>query len=238
MTHAQARIITPVKESLQTALRTFQAVKAAKGHFEYLVYDDKSSPETHEALKQAAERYQFTLLHTGTLTEKPSPNYREVLIDARHKCLADGLPLIIVESDVLVHPDTLQQLCATAAAEERVGMVGAVTVDAAGQVNYPYEKFKGERCTLFETERSLSFCCTLLHPDFMAAYDFEALDSAKDWHDNMISKAVREKGYRNLVLMSPPVQHLPHSSRPWKALKYKNPLLYYWRKFTQGKDKI
>ncbi|MBR6465174.1 MAG: glycosyltransferase family 2 protein, partial [Bacteroidales bacterium] len=27
-------------------------------------------------------------------------------------------------------------------------------------------------------------------------------------------------------------------SRPWKLLKYKNPIKYYWIKFTKGMDKI
>jgi len=34
------------------------------------------------------------------------------------------------------------------------------------------------------------------------------------------------------------VWHRPHSSRPWKQLKYTNPLKYYWLKFTKGLDKI
>ena len=40
-------------------------------------------------------------------------------------------------------------------------------------------------------------------------------------------------GYTSL-----PVLHRPHQSRPWKQLKYKNPLKYYWLKFTKGLDKI
>jgi hypothetical protein len=34
------------------------------------------------------------------------------------------------------------------------------------------------------------------------------------------------------------VTHRPHASRPWKQLKYKNPLKYYWLKLTKGLDKI
>ena len=41
-----------------------------------------------------------------------------------------------------------------------------------------------------------------------------------------------------ILQISNPVLHKPHSSRPWKQLKYKNPLLYYWRKLTQRRDKI
>jgi len=40
------------------------------------------------------------------------------------------------------------------------------------------------------------------------------------------------------LLTNVPVLHLPHSSRPWKMLKYTNPLKYYWKKYTKGLDKI
>ena len=40
------------------------------------------------------------------------------------------------------------------------------------------------------------------------------------------------------VLMDAPVWHRPHGSRPWKQLKYKNPLKYYFLKYWKGLDKI
>ncbi|EPR69845.1 hypothetical protein ADICYQ_1179 [Cyclobacterium qasimii M12-11B] len=45
-------------------------------------------------------------------------------------------------------------------------------------------------------------------------------------------------GFENYILPDLPVWHRPHASRPWKQLKYKNPVLYYFRKWFLGKDKI
>ncbi|HAH37561.1 MAG TPA: family 2 glycosyl transferase, partial [Algoriphagus sp.] len=45
-------------------------------------------------------------------------------------------------------------------------------------------------------------------------------------------------GFENFVLMDAPVWHRPHGSRPWKQLKYKNPLKYYFLKYWKGLDKI
>ena len=47
-----------------------------------------------------------------------------------------------------------------------------------------------------------------------------------------------ERRCRNFLFMDLPVVHRPHQRRPWKQLKYKNPLKYYWLKFTRGLDKI
>jgi len=45
-------------------------------------------------------------------------------------------------------------------------------------------------------------------------------------------------GFKNYLMTSLPVLHIPHSSRPWKHLKYTNPLKYYWKKLTEKRDKI
>ena len=117
-------------------------------------------------------------------------------------------------------------------------MVGAVTVDYDGKINFPYLKFKNKKREPIETERSLSFCCTLLSNAFLSHYNFEHMDKSKDWFDTTISYASLENGFRNYVLLDSPVLHKPHGSRPWKQLKYTNPLKYYWLKFTKRRDKI
>jgi hypothetical protein len=40
------------------------------------------------------------------------------------------------------------------------------------------------------------------------------------------------------VVFESPVIHKPHSSRPWKLLKYSNPLSYYLQKLLKRRDKI
>ena len=45
-------------------------------------------------------------------------------------------------------------------------------------------------------------------------------------------------GFQNYVFTTLPVWHRPHGSRPWKHLKHKNPIKYYWLKIVKGFDKI
>lgn len=53
-----------------------------------------------------------------------------------------------------------------------------------------------------------------------------------------ISHESLEQGMHNYLLTDLPVLHRPHGSRPWKKLKYSNPLKYYLKKYTKGWDKI
>ena len=72
----------------------------------------------------------------------------------------------------------------------------------------------------------------------LQAFDFHSLDAEKNWFDVTISHESLNAGLHNYLYTSLPVLHRPHQSRPWKQLKYKNPLKYYWLKFTKGLDKI
>ena len=66
----------------------------------------------------------------------------------------------------------------------------------------------------------------------------KTLDPSKNWYDVTISHESLKRGFQNYLFTTLPVWHRPHSSRPWKQLKYKNPLKYYWLKYTKGLDKI
>ena len=70
------------------------------------------------------------------------------------------------------------------------------------------------------------------------AFDFRQLDPTKNWFDVTISHEALKQGFQNYLFTTLPVWHRPHGSRPWKQLKYKNPLKYYWLKYTKGLDKI
>jgi hypothetical protein len=72
----------------------------------------------------------------------------------------------------------------------------------------------------------------------LRAYDFQQLNPEKNWYDVTISHESTRLGLNNYLFTTLPVLHRPHTSRPWKQLKYKNPLKYYWLKFTKGLDKI
>ena len=238
MVEYQALIITPVKNSLENTLLTVQSIKKSNIQCKYFVYDDFSEPEISKTLREEAKRLDYTYIHLSTLTNTPSPNYKFVLQDAQKKALEMGLDLIIVESDVEVKENTFENLLNFKNNHREVGLVGAITVGYDNQINFPYLKFKGESKEIIPTHRSLSFCCTLLSNAYLKAYDFMQLDNSKDWFDTVISHKATELGFKNYVLMNDTVLHKPHGSRPWKQLKYTNPLKYYWLKFTKGRDKI
>lgn len=52
-----ALLVTPVKDSPETTRRTIEAVAAASGNFEYLVFDDFSGPETRQLLRKKAPNW-------------------------------------------------------------------------------------------------------------------------------------------------------------------------------------
>lgn len=226
-------VIMPIKDSIETAEQAIRAI-VSSGHT-LTVFDDNSTAETATRLDQLASELKIGVVHVGQKIDHPSPNYRWVLINAQRECINTNRHLVIVESDVIVNADTLDRLAA--AVEPKVGMVAAVTHDTEGQVNFPYEYAKRIHADGVCTKR-FSFCCTLLTNAFLRAYDFEQLNPEKNWYDVHISHMSVKLGFDNILQVTNPVLHKPHSSRPWKQLKYTNPLLYYWRKITQHKDKI
>lgn len=233
MVNNPVHIIMPVKDSIQTAERAIRAIKASG--YTLCVYDDYSLPENAARLEELQVELGIELIHVGEHTDHSSPNYRWVLIDAQRKAIEQHRDLIIIESDVIVKSNTISSLCA--AVREGIGMIAAVTTDEQGNVNFPYEYARGI-LTDGVCRKRFSFCCTLLTNAFLRAYDFTQLDTTKNWYDVHISHMALQLGFENILQVSNPVLHMPHSSRPWKKLKYTNPLLYYWRKWTQRRDKI
>ncbi len=226
-------IIMPVKDSLETAEQAIRAI-VASGH-NVCVYDDYSSDENAARLDALRDEFGIRVVHIREVLDHPSPNYRWVLNTAQREAIEKNQDLVIVESDVIVKEGTISRL--QQAISKGVGMVAAVTVNEEGEVNFPYEYARKIQQDGSCTKR-FSFCCTLLTNAFLKAYSFEQLDPTKNWYDVHISHMSRQLGFENILLISNPVLHKPHSSRPWKQLKYKNPLLYYWRKLTQRRDKI
>lgn len=233
-------IITPVKDSIDSTLETVRAVLASKllVPYTYTIYNDFSTPENTARLQQASKEMGFRLVNLSDLTSHPSPNYLLVLQRERRACMEENAGLLIVESDVTVRPDTLQGLWDGASRHEDCGIAASVTVDEAGRINYPYGYAKGHENEEIDNRRHCSFCCSLLTPTLFRKVDFEALDASKSWYDVTISHRSLEEGLHNYLYTTLPVLHRPHASRPWKQLKYKNPLKYYWIKWTKGFDKI
>jgi len=232
-------IITPVKDSLITALETIDGIMCSDTHnYVYTVYDDYSTSETRDVLRQKSEEKGFNLVHLSDLTDHPSPNYLVVLQHAQRQALADKSPLLIVESDVIVRQNTISELLMLYNTVENPGMIAAVTTDETGKINFPYLFASHLPEKTISTTKRLSFCCTLLTPQFLSNYDFSSLNPDKNWYDVFITRQSIASGFTNYLALNIPVLHKPHSSRPWKLEKYSNPIKYYWKKITQGRDKI
>ena len=233
-------IITPVKDSLETTLRTIERIMQSETSvkFSYTVYNDFSTNETTERLDAESKKQGFNLINLKDITTHPSPNYLLILQTAQQKAKAEGAHLLIIESDVIIEKETVQRLYDYCRELDKAGMIASVTTDMVGNINFPYLYAQKYKNGIISTRKRLSFCCTLLTIDFLRSFDFGQLHPQKSWYDVYISHKSIESGFNNYLLTSLPVLHLPHSSRPWKLLKYTNPLKYYWRKLLNNKDKI
>lgn len=239
MPQSQLHIIMPVKDSIEMTEKAIRAV-VSSGHT-LCVYDDYSLPENAKQLDEIATETGIQIIRIADLTDHPSPNYRFVLQKAQQDALAQGKHLVIVESDVIVQAGTLDRMLTEV--KDGVGMVAAVTVDENDEYNFPYHYLRRLRYRFLSrktipTKKRFSFCCTLLTSEFLHKADFQLLDPTKNWYDVTISHWSLRLGLRNMLMLDNPVLHFPHASRPWKRLKYTNPLLYYWRKIAQKKDRI
>ena len=239
MPQSQLHIIMPVKDSIEMTEKAIRAV-VSSGHT-LCVYDDYSLPENAKQLDEIATETGIQIIRIADLTDHPSPNYRFVLQKAQQDALAQGKHLVIVESDVIVQAGTLDRMLTEV--KDGVGMVAAVTVDENDEYNFPYHYLRRLRYRFLSrktipTKKRFSFCCTLLTSELLHKADFQLLDPTKNWYDVTISHWSVRLGLRNMLMLDNPVLHFPHASRPWKRLKYTNPLLYYWRKIVQKKDRI
>jgi hypothetical protein len=231
-------VITPVKNSLDTLKQTILSVNQSNIDRDYFVFNDFSERPTELYLKEHADELGFNLINLSDYVQTPSPNYRTVLIMAQKMALESKRDLVLVESDVIVKSNTIKNMISFQYENPSAGMVADITTDSRGKINFPYNHVSESGPDVIKTNRSLSFCCTLLSNKLLTAVDFETLRTDKDWYDVHISKKSRSLGFDNYLLKNVQVQHLPHSSRPWKNEKYKNPLSYYFKKFFLKRDRI
>lgn len=234
----EALVITPVKDSLKTTIETIRSIHQSNGKFLHRIYNDFSTDETTQELELIRSLYNFELINLSEITDTPSPNYRLVLQMAQKEALELNIPLIIVESDVEVKTDTLKELIRYSNELGSCGMVAAITKNMEGEINFPYLNFKSAKKDIVKTRHSLSFCCTLLTIELLKQYNFNSLSIEKHWYDVSISRKSILLGLNNYLIISMEVLHKPHSSRPWKQLKYQNPLKYYYKKLIKRLDRI
>ncbi|MDD2243689.1 MAG: glycosyltransferase family A protein [Dysgonamonadaceae bacterium] len=233
-------VILPVKNSLDTTLQTIDSILNSDIQIEYdfTVYNDFSDEKTTQTLDLLSISKGFNLVNLSDITNHPSPNYLLILQIAQQKAIAQNAHLLIVESDVLVKKDTLRILYDQLKDIQNPALVAAVTTDEEGEINFPYQYALKMESGVVHTQKRLSFCCTLLTNSYLNAFDFKLLDPSKSWYDIFISHKANELGFNNYLITSCKVVHKPHSSRPWKKLKYSNPLKYYWQKLINRRDRI
>lgn len=234
----KALVITPVKDSLETVRKTIPAVSEAQGEFEYIVFNDFSNSETRNFLENNQSRFRYNLINLEDYTSSPSPNYNQVLKMGQRMALEKQAHLILIESDVIIRRNTITDLVSFVENLPRPGLIGVATVNHDGKYNFPYAYLKEDKEIISETSRSLSFCCTLLSNPFIKSYSFENLPPQKDWYDIYISRQAKKSGFQNYLVKKDAVLHIPHSSRPWKQLKYTHPFRYYFHKVLHKKDRI
>jgi hypothetical protein len=141
----------------------------------------------------------FQLIHLNDVTKYTIPNYKLVLQLAQQKAIEKQKPLIIVESDVIVHPIPFAGCLMLPKSQKRPGLVGAITTDSKGNYNFPYNFEKTKSLQTVNTSHSLSFCCTLLSLPFLETYKFTALPQQKDWFDVTISRQSKKSGFQNYL---------------------------------------
>jgi len=235
---SRAIVVTPVKDSPDTSERTIQAICNSEEDFDYYVFNDFSNNETKQMLQKSADKFGFHLINLEDITTAPPPNYRLVLEISQKKAVENQAPLIIIESDVIVKSDTIINLLHLNETLDKPGLTGAITTDSEGRYNFPYNFEKIKSSEVKKTRHSLSFCCTILSYSFLQATDFRNLPAKKDWYDITISRLSKKLGFNNYLAKNLEVLHAPHSSRPWKNLKYTNLPLYYIQKILRKRDRI
>ena len=139
---------------------------------------------------------------------------------------------------MVVKKNTFEELFKILKSKSKAGLIGAITVDKNGDYNFPYTFEKVKSDEIKNTSHSLSFCCTLISSELLQKFDFKNLSQNKDWFDVYISRQSKKLGFNNYLAKGVEVLHLPHSSRPWKHLKYKRPVLYYIKKVFNKRDRI
>lgn len=233
-----ALIVTPVKDSIETTTLTIEAIKSYSVNCLFYIYNDFSSTDNTAKLKDICKKKDIHMVNLDDHTNHPSPNYRLILQLAQKMALSHEIPLIIVESDVVINKNTIKDLLDHSKKLENVGLLGFITKNTEERTNFPYIKYRTVTDPVIRTKHRVSFCCTLLSKSFLKVYDFNFLEPNKHWYDVAISRKSQELGFTNYLINKDKVLHTPHSSRPWKLLKYENPVKYYLTKFWKRRDKI
>ena len=120
---AEVIVITPVKNSLDTTLDTARAIAESTVRVRHIIFNDFSTEETKAGLEQNEAGIGYELIHLEEHTDHPSPNYKLVLQMAQKMANEAGLPLLVIESDVVVKPETIADLLSFQNSTPKSGLV-------------------------------------------------------------------------------------------------------------------
>ena len=121
---AHVLVITPVKNAIETTLDTARAIAASSVQVQHVIFNDFSTEESKASLEKHRVELGYDLIHIEDLTDHPSPNYKLVLQLAQQQALEAGIPLLVVESDVVVTPTTIETLLKQLQADPTAGLIG------------------------------------------------------------------------------------------------------------------
>lgn len=228
-------VLIPFRDSLTTLQKTIIALRESTPDIPLLLCDDASSASCLKDLNTWLEAQNWVGVELLSLPKAgDAPQYGLALREGLTRAHSELRQLLVVESDVEVLPGVAEGLQRVLERNPCAVMAGAVTIDSEGVWNFPYAgTFRADklRSSPLIRRRSLSFCCTLLDHVFVENLLHTPFPDT-GWMDLKISAIARKFGTLWLAL-DLQVIHNPHSSRPWKLLKYKSPLLYYFYKITR-----
>lgn len=235
----QIIVMTPVKNAIDHAKNCILSVLEFLPNSTYFVIDDFSNDAEVKKLGEFVLNKPIQFIDLKKITQNPSPNYDLALGIVLKNAYENKKSVLVVESDVVLNGKAINSILQNGMLPKRPGLVGAITQNEKGEINYPYQflnrwrwkkKIKNEMIKV----KAVSFCCTLIGCEFISDIMFENWADKKGWYDLKLSRWARKLGYENF-LCTTPVLHYPHSSRPWKNEKYENFIKYYFKKWIINK---
>lgn len=205
-------------------------------------YTDSNSPNYGLALKIALKE---SLKRNMKLLVLESDVFllSDKTIPTLEKILEENLKIAMIGS-LTIGPHPHEIIYAESSQEYQKKYEQILTKKDELSSNFPYGRLKDKmryrniklsrwKIPKIFPRKHLSFCCTLISMDFektLMSLDF----SSHKWYDLISSRLAYKNNFKLFVETSFPVLHLPHSSRPEKKLKYRNPMSYYIAKIKSN----
>lgn len=203
--------------------------------FTYTVYNDFSTEENTHRLEEAARQWNFVWSTYQTWPTTPLPTiywcYKQHKRSHRSRCRITDCGI-----GCYCQKNTLQSLY-NGALQQNNAELQQLWQPMKRRNQLPLPTRQGTENQVYP-EKSIAASAVHYSPRTAESIWLQTLDPSKNWYDVTISHESLKRGFQNYLFTTLPVWHRPHSSRPWKQLKYKNPLKYYWLKYTKGLDKI